>query len=322
MKTISLAALVFLSPFLGAQEKSDPAADLPRGESFRLEVAASHKEVAVDEPLELSVRIIAEGPVTQPPVGAKLNLFPPDFKDDFHHEFLSEKKVAANTWVLQYRLKPKTEEVQAIPRLELEYYSQTRQENQFAKSEEIPLTVKPPRQVDTPPEVARALRAPASVYELTTGPALLERWGPSLWSESWFVGLILLGPPLGCVLGYWIWRRRNPDLVQQVRRRQSRAARLAYEALHAPALSPHHLAAVVSDYLRQRLDLPGAEPTPAEVDKHLFRLGVSRKLRDDWLAFLQECDAQRFAAEPRAEVKNLLDRAKDLIHALEAEPCL
>jgi hypothetical protein len=52
----------------------------------------------------------------------------------------------------------------------------------------------------------------------------------------------------------------------------------------------------VAEYLRQRLDLPVAEPTPDEVAAHLRRAGLDAKLASEAAAFFRACDAGRFAA--------------------------
>jgi hypothetical protein len=102
---------------------------------------------------------------------------------------------------------------------------------------------------------------------------------------------------------------------------------------------PARVFLVLTNYLRQRLDLTVVEPTPPEVTEHLRRIGVARVLRGKFAEFFQACDAGRFAPQPeangvrrtdlqsvqqkRTDCKSVLlaNDAANLIQALEAEPC-
>lgn len=56
------------------------------------------------------------------------------------------------------------------------------------------------------------------------------------------------------------------------------------------------VAAITARYLRQRFDLPAAEPTPAEVAGHLRgALPGGEKLAEQAADFFRACDAARFA---------------------------
>jgi hypothetical protein len=78
----------------------------------------------------------------------------------------------------------------------------------------------------------------------------------------------------------------------------------------------------VADYLRQRLDLVSAEPTPAETLAHLRRFHVSARAAARVAAFFHACDAVRFSPEPLVEGRQLLTEGEAVILTLEAEPCL
>ena len=77
-------------------------------------------------------------------------------------------------------------------------------------------------------------------------------------------------------------------------------------------------AAAVGGYLRQRLELSASEPTPAEAETHLRRLGISEKLALQTADCLKTCAALRFAREA-PPAGNLAAVAAQLILALEAE---
>src|SRR5262249_8232317 len=131
-----------------------------------------------------------------------------------------------------------------------------------------------------------------------------------------------VGTPLGCALWYRAWRRAHPDARREARQRRRQAAARAERALHAADLPAPQIASVVIAYLQERLDLAGAEPTPAEVERFLHRLGVGRDVRQRWSALLAACDAARFGAtEPRAS-ESLISDARHLIRAVEGDPCV
>ena len=108
--------------------------------------------------------------------------------------------------------------------------------------------------------------------------------------------MLLLAPPLLTVAAVRSWRRRFPDSGQRHRHQRSGAARRALQALQAPRSADDEPAWIVlGRYLRERLDFPAAEPTPAEVGRFARRRGASRPMAAKLAAFLEECDKARFA---------------------------
>jgi hypothetical protein len=332
-RTLSIAvAILFIhgAPIFG-QAKDLPAVHPPEfsffaGQAFKVEMTADRTEVHVEEPLELTVRITAIGKWTHAPRGKgdkKIKLFPPEFLDDDVYLELKDEKAEKNAWVFIYRLKPKHRRLAAIPGVQLMFYDPgTKEFPVTARTDDIPVKILAREKTDTPDEVARALVAPPDYYEVNGGPEVLARPEAELWSQPFVLALLFFAPPLACAAWYVIWRRRNPDALLAARRRKSAAARLALQALQDGEASPGQLASTVTEFLRKRFDLPGAEPTPAEVDRVLFRWGVTRKLREQTVAFLQSCDAGRFGAAAVTDSRRLCDEAAALINALEAEPCV
>jgi hypothetical protein len=328
-----VAAILAESNVIFGQDKVDP---LPAvypddfsyfaGKAFKVEMTADRTEVRVEEPLDLTIRITALGPWTHPPRAKgdkKINPFPADYLRDHAYVELKDEKEEKNAWIFTYRLKPKHKGATTIPGVQLRFHVPgTIDEFPFTvRTPEIVLKVLPRAKTETPDEVARAAVTP-ELYEIHTGPEVLARAGLERCSQPICLALLLLAPPLGCVAWYWIWRVRNPDAHQAARRRKSEAARAALTSLQNGATSPGGLAAVMAEYLRKRFDLSGAEPTPQEVGRVLFTCGVSRKLRDEVVSFLQSCDAGRFGAVALADAPRLSAEAATLINALEAEPCV
>src|SRR5262249_17364622 len=170
------------------------------------------------------------------------------------------------------------------------------------------------------PEVMKALRPPPAVYDIVTGATVLEPAATSWLLQPWVLGLLLLLPPAACVLWYAYWRRHLPDAVRELKQRRHRAAELTLRELQSGDPAPHRLATVLTEYLRRRIDLVGAEPTPREVDEHLRRAGVSKAGRARVRDVLQRCDAARFGGESASPA--LVELSVAAVQAMEGEPCL
>jgi hypothetical protein len=288
--------------------------------TYQIVTDAQPWTVRVEEPVTFTVWIMGHG---SPPPRPKLAELP-EFKDQF---YITDLPAEADCWLFSYTLKPKHEGVKKIPRLSYIYYDPQLRRYQPAHASSIPLEVQPrlrtvPVKVNgTPP----ALQAPERMFQVVAGSAVLRREQPaSLPGPFGLLLLLLLAPPLLCGAWYGIWRRLYPDAARLVRRRRSRAAQEALHALHAPPQPAEvaRLAALVAGYLRQRLDLTTAEPTPPETVRHLERMGVSAPLAAQAGSFFAACDAARFAPRALSTVEQLAAEAERLILALEADPCL
>ncbi len=325
---------------------------------YRIAASASPTAVSVEDPITLTVRIQGTGPSKFQPARDKLRIFPAEFQNDFYLEPLKEKdRQVKDTWEFAYRLRPKHEDVKFIPGLKLVYYHPARKKYQSSFADAIAITVKPRAEVKPPPDVAKAVKPPDRFFELITGPEVLERWEPSWLARPVPLLVMALLPPLLCGLYYGWWRWRSPDARRLVRDHRSRAARQALDSLHNVDGDATRVVVVMLDYLRRRLDLPGAEPTPSEVARHLRRIGVSRELQKRFATLFAACDERRFslASAPQSLASGgrkppedgapspgpvpqganaprspedyalrspLAADAVHLIHALEAEPCL
>jgi hypothetical protein len=168
------------------------------------------------------------------------------------------------------------------------------------------------------------IEAPDSVYQLVEGSMVLRHKERFELPGPFELGSLLLGPPVLGGFWYIVWRQRHPDAVSQARKRRSRAAQNALKALHRlgklDALAQAQQAeAVMSSYLRQRLALLAAEPTPAEVAQCLEQSGSSPALAQEGARFFAACDAARFAPGVMAKGDNWPETATRLILALEEE---
>jgi hypothetical protein len=311
--------------------------------TFDVSMTAQPTELFVGQTLTLTIRITAIGPVQQPPRRPDLRELIA-FQQHFYIENLpgsADESAGAEPkpgWEFAYRLKPRDETVDAVPSLPFVYYkpappgSRGSGSFQTLYAPRLQLTVKPaagpaPTQgsKDAPP-----LDAPESVFQLVEGPAVLRR--PSAWAFAVPVtaGVALLGMPVGCVAWYLFWRRCYPDAARLARQRRSQAARQALWALdalrkQAADEQARRAAAIVVLYLRERVELPAAAPTPEEAAVHLRRTGISAETSDAVAGFFRSGDAARFAPEALragAPTDGWAAAASSLILTLEAEPCL
>jgi hypothetical protein len=305
--------------------------------SFDVTMTAQPTEVPLDQKLALTVRITATGPVQQPPRRPNLRELSA-FTERFHIEDVPDKEdeaagTAPTAWEYRYHLKPRNLQVEAVPSLPFVSYKPgrpgTRGTFQTHYAPRIPLIVKP---VAAPPLAvqggnAPSLQGPESAYQLWEGDALLERAPTGNLLGPGTIVLGLAAPWLVCGAWYLLWRRRYPDAARQARQRRSRAARDALQALRAlrprgPDDEARQAAAIVAAYLRERVELTTAEPTPGEAAARLQTVGVSREGAEDVGHFFRAAAAARFAPTSAAPPTEWGTSAADLILRLESEPCL
>jgi hypothetical protein len=295
-------------------------ADLPFSEAsgrFEARARAAPTTLEAEQPLTLTVTVREVGRVVRPPQRIDLRQLP-TFAEDFYIEDLPDAS-GPGTWEFAYRLRPRRPGVPDVPSFPLAFYNpQLRPPSrafQVVYTDPIPLRVLARGAAVVP------LRAPEAAFELATGPGVLAReeaWRPT--RADWAV--LLLAPPLLGAAWYLAWRRLWPDAARQARRKRSRAARQALEALRAAArleaaARAERVAEAVATYLRQRLGLSPAEPTPAEAATCLMAHGCPADLAGQAERFFRACDEARFVHAGHA---GLEDAGAQLILAVEALP--
>jgi hypothetical protein len=330
---VLLLGWVFLSQEINGQEAEvePPLAGRPKNFSqivgrYRIAALAEPTEVFVEEPITLKVRITGQGPIRYQPQRKHLQLFPEEITDDFYVEPVPDlDKVFAreNSWELVYRLRPKSSQVQAIPGLRLVYYAVTpnRRTFQTTYADALPIKVKPKPPASVDAVGLKVVQAPEQLYRLVRGETVLAREEIRSFGTPTIVTGVLLGPPLVAVGWLLLWRQLFPNHGRQVQRRKSLAARRALQTLAGEEKSPEKALSVLTSYLGQRLDYPGAEPTPREVEEWLRRRGVLAQVRRQWAFFLGKVAEARFGLEA-SNTHPWTEQASQLIVALETDPCL
>jgi hypothetical protein len=308
------------------------------GPSFRVSTRIRPGDLEVDKVAILTVRIQSVGRVARPPKRPRLWELKPFAaleKKGWLKIDRPEKKKAdkpertpdAQTWEYDYQVKALSDSLKHIPAFPFIYYKPPPSDlvpGQFPTTftEPVPVQVKAkpgPPALPPPP-----IKAPEMVFELAEGSAVLARHETARLPSWPVLLLVLLAPPIIAVDGYLLWRYLNPDAARRARIRQSLAARQALNALHAlgpadPDQRAYRVARIAAGYLQQRLGLPSAEPTPAEVTACLARAGSPEALAGKAAEFFRACDAARFAPAKPAEATDLAAAATRLIQTLEAE---
>jgi hypothetical protein len=318
--------------------------------SFRVEAAIEPDSTHVEEPVWLTFRVIAVGPVAFPP-----ERIPLEQCEELQAAFFIEEvrprvpspvsravavlgqptsspSVATlavtaglsqeTSWEFVWKLRPRHERVTEVPGLPFAFHNprilSAERSFQTQYTDSLPLRVLPPEVFEVPIQAGERFFAPGQ------GDPLVQQVRRGL-SVPLLLALALL-PLFGCVIWYAWWRRLYPDAARLAQKRRSRAARQALAALERVPQTPAEkqaelVATAVTTYLHQRLDLPVAEPTPLETAGWLERLGCNPVSAGRAREFLKACDAARFQPTPSAPGRELTRAAGELILALEEESC-
>ena len=328
--------LALLSTGAGPDEAADTneaplvgrPGDLPFSEAvgnFRVTARAEPTRVQAERPLRLTLRVEATGPVRHAPQRIDLRQVPA-VTEAFYVEDAADRDRHPDerTWEFVYVLKPRDTSVTEVPGLPFAFYNPAIRP--ASRGFQVLYTERIELHVSKHAVFAVPLEAPASAYLLATGPDLLAERSPWRLPGPAWLALLLAAPPLLCAAWYSGWRRLNPDAARRAAQRRSRAARLALEALRgarrlAPEQQAVRAAAAVTGYLRERLDLTVAEPTPAEVAGYLKGKGLSAGLTEQAAHFYELCDVARFLPAPEGQGTDLAEAASQVVLAVEAETC-
>ncbi|MFL5244193.1 MAG: hypothetical protein ACJ8FY_18980 [Gemmataceae bacterium] len=298
--------------------------------SFQVATLAAPTTLRVEDSLIFTVRITANGPVFQPPERLDLRELP-DFAESFYIGDRADRDTADDSsWQFVYQLKPRRLSVRAIPSFPLIYYqpgvapASRGYMTRWAPS--IPLTVQSGEEVSggKGTDSLAPIDAPSTVYQFIEDRSALRRQ-QDVGLSPILIGTLFVLPPTFCAAWYLSWRRLYPDAARMARRRRSRAAQRALKLLGRTDKRPagnqaEFVTEVITNYLRERLDLPSTEPTPAEVADHLQSLGLAPVFIERTVQFFKEADAARFLPSPPSNLP-LKESAIALVLSLEAEPC-
>lgn len=206
---------------------------------------------------------------------------------------------------------PKQPGEQSIPPISWSFFDPKAETYKTLFSKPVPIVVDPPAPGSVPlPSAADIARAEANGQALTvlTGGIAPNYVDPALVLADQSLSISTGGVTAAFVLPPLTWavislgaRHRRRVLTDAGYARQRRAKRRAHGLIeHAlrkvgPAEQLCGLAHALTGFVSDRFDLPPGERTPHEMRMMLAERGLNSKFADEVAAFLETCDAARYA---------------------------
>lgn len=297
------------------------------GTDFEISVRALPTELLAEDPLTLTVRITARGPWRRPPRRPALERLPSFAKfvvAPSTSERADREMAAPRAWEFDYRIRPRSAEVDQIPRLSLAYDNPTipLEENRWQTIESSPIPLKvqarPALRVDAIQNATGPAPWPDFLADFSTGLSLLRHEEAAEIPSLPVLIVFLALPPLGIVTWELTRRWARGRLLSPAARRALSAIR---KAGGAPADERAAVAALaLGDYLQQTIGLTAAEQTPTDIASRLEQAGCPTRGVAEVVAFFEAWDAFRFAA-PGGTADDLPEGARRAVYLLEAEAC-
>ena len=276
---------------------------------WNLEVTAKPTDIAVGDPITLTIKISGTGNIDLVPTPKLTGL------DEFKTYDPTSKttKNELNTTgerVIQQVLVPRSTEAKQLPALHLSYFDPAAKTYKTASQPAIPLTVKTGTGARST-IVSGGLRLRPDEKLGQDIVYLKGDLGPAVATISPRVFWLLNIAPLLALLGALAWKHRADKLRGDIAyARRSRAARNAHKLL-AAAADCDHLQHALQTYLGDRLNIPSSGITVAVAYEHKLP-GTVREI-------FEACDAARFAGAP-ADLAALKQKTEQVIDELEAKP--
>ncbi len=216
-----------------------------------------------------------------------------------------------------WRVRPIRAGTLEFPPIRVAYYDTALKSYQTVSTQPIPIQARATTQVvsdapETPGSASLFLRSDNA--PVPAAATLSDVPSPLLPPARLLLPLFLSGPAvlLLAVTGRSLWRRRD---IRRLARHRHRAAARARRRL-ADASAPGAAAAVLRDYLTDRLAATGHSLTPPEACRLLVANGVSDRQADAFRALLERLDEALY--RPGAEGGASAQEAAALLAAIEA----
>jgi len=293
---------------------------------YSISASASPTEVNVGDPISLTVVVQGSQPIDRVPnPDLRKN---PEFESGFRVGGESpSRRVERQALVVEQVIRPATDEVTRIPPVELTYFDVESGAYQTARSDPIPVKVRPTRVVTADDAQGASgigvAAAPSALESVDTGiraniesPSALRAQPFQLGAALRAPGTIaaLAAPPLvyGASLVVFALRRCAGNAAALRRRRAAAAALAALEQREGDA--PSKAAGALRQYLADRFGRSGPALTPADAAALVSTESpqLAERVRD----LLNRCDAARFGGASEAD-ERMLDEARDLIRLLD-----
>ncbi len=313
--------MIFLF-FLGDGADEPPLANRPPAFSgivgqMTMALEASPTKVAVEEPITLRVHLQGKAAANYQPMRAKLRLFPEEISEDFFIEDVSTADTIDpenGKWSFVYKLRPKHSKIRMIDGLRLAYFDSIRRRYQLLQGDPIAVEVGPAKKLDVEIDPAVWDRVAGSFFELAQVDRVLEtppsglRWRPTL------VVVSLLVPLVSVVLGF-LTRFGKASFKRRQGRILSPAASQALEKLRATE-ELEASAEILVEFLRERLDFRGIEPTACELESFLKACDVEKRIRALWSDWFNRCHVATYSPAGAHAVPTVSE-AKTCVESLD-----
>jgi hypothetical protein len=284
--------------------------------AFEIVAVARPTEVAVGDPITLSIRIVdrsgeagLEG-VLAPPFAEQ-----PEFEGRFRvPRDAPSGTVEGDAKVFTQTVRALDDAVREIPPIEFAFFNPATEAYEVVRSRPIPISVKPSPiarlEVEAPVAAPPAERAPAAIREgpQPTVPYLDRdrRPNPGAFTRSLGeVGPLGLGlfamPPLA-VAGFVLAARRRAADARNPAARRARRARRVCEARLATARDATALGDALLGFVADREGMAEGAATRGDAVDLLRRRGVDAAVVAELDGFLRACERARFAADDTVAV--------------------
>jgi hypothetical protein len=273
---------------------------------WNLEVTAKPTEVAVGDPITLTIKITGSGNIDTVATPQLKGL--EDFKTyDPTSKTTKNELSTTGERVFQQVLVPKSTDVKQLPEIRLSYFDPVAKAYKTATQGPIQLVVK------------AGTGGAHAIVSGATRSRPLEKLGEDIvylkgdlgaveTNVSWPAFWLLNFAPVVALAGGVLWKRRQDKLRGDVAyARRSRAARAARKLL-ATATGVDGIQHALQSYLGDRLNIPASGITVSVVDE--------RRLPADVREVFETCDAARFAGVA-ADLTALKQKVEQVIDDLE-----
>ena len=297
---------------------------------YEVSMSAEPTEVAVGDPITLRIEL------TGPDYLGRVRLPPLSGREEFSRNFkipdeMADGEVVGRSKVFTQTIRVRREDVERIPPVELVYFDTAEEEYVTARSEPIPLEVRPTRVVtagdaegiDRGVAGAPLERWKAGIAFNYEGSGVIEDQGFSIGGPG---SILLLALPPGFFLALLgvvaATRRRRSDpgaarARSAIRRLRGRLAVIPVEG-NADERFCSEVMEALRDYLGDRTGSPGAALTRDEIGRMLADRGVGEDLAGETLDLLGSCELGAYAGGAAGGGReDLLTRARETAGRLD-----
>ena len=284
--------------------------------SYALNGTVSTNNVAVGDPITLTVQIAGHGPIESLTLSSldkwrDFRIYPPIARVETTDPFGLD---GAKTF--EQVIIPENAEVKEVPPVTFSFFDPEKRAYRTVTRPGTPIVVHPasaapaqPTIVAATPQDLNEARPAADIVHIKPRAGVLGEIRAPLISQSWFVAL--QGVPVLAWLTALVWRRREEKLANNPRlRRQRQVAQTVRAGLvELRRLSEENrceeffatVFRLLQEQLGERLDLPASAITESVVDERLRPRGVDAECLAALQQLFQACNQARYAPEQTSQ---------------------